>query len=131
MVIPRDAVVQALDGAEVYVIKDGAAQARPVALGSGLGSFVVVDEGVLEKDVLVVRGQRDIVHGETVSISAEKVCCSDQLAAYRNGSEASAPNAPATPAAAAAKGAEESEGAPATVGAASKVLGSHVSPDAG
>ncbi|MCA9563507.1 MAG: efflux RND transporter periplasmic adaptor subunit [Myxococcales bacterium] len=97
VIIPRDAVVQALEGAEVYVVEDGIARAREVRLGPGRGRYVVVERGLGEGETLVVRGQRALVQGERVEVSRSTECCTEQYHRYIHGDpEDDAPAAPET-----------------------------------
>jgi len=81
--IPRDAILQAVEGPEAMVVdKDGTeAKSRPLKLGPGFGSYVVVTDGLAVGDALIVRGHRSIVQGEPVQLVGEsKSCCRDAAA---------------------------------------------------
>jgi membrane fusion protein (multidrug efflux system) len=95
VVIPRDSVLQAIEGAEVMVNLDGVAQARHIRLGPGHGRFVVVEEGLAAGDELIVRGHRDLVQGAPLSVSRSGECCREQLADQEG--HASGPPSPTTP----------------------------------
>ncbi len=81
VVIPRDVLVQGIDSVEVFVVRDAHAHAVPVELGPGYGRFTVVESGLSAGDVVVVRGQRDIVEGERLRTVDQGSCCAEQLAA--------------------------------------------------
>ena len=81
VVIPRDVIVQGIENVEVFVARDGLAHAVPIELGPGYGRFAVVDSGLSAGDVVVVRGQRDIVEGERLRTVDQGPCCAEQLAA--------------------------------------------------
>jgi RND family efflux transporter MFP subunit len=80
LIVPRDAILQNLDGREVFLVRDGLAVRRDVRTGPGRLGWVVVHEGLAAGDELVVRGQRSLVHGERVSAIQLGACCNDQLA---------------------------------------------------
>ena len=79
VVIPRDAVLQAVQGEEVFVVENDTAVTRTVELGPGRGRFVVANSGVNAGDVLVVRGHRSVVPGEPLDPIDTGVCCSELL----------------------------------------------------
>jgi len=88
LLIPRDAVVQAVLGAEVFVFEHGVAAARSVSLGPSQGRYVVIEEGLEVGDSLIVRGQRALVQGEPVEVTRDVPCCSQQFDEYVNGTGA-------------------------------------------
>ncbi len=65
--IPRDAVLDAGGGAAVYVVDGDRAQLRRVVLGPDQGLLVAVTEGLRAGELLVVRGQRDLIDGALVN----------------------------------------------------------------
>ena len=68
VVAPRDAIVEGRDGKVAYVVVDGVARARPVTLGPSVGEDVWVKSGLVAGDMLIVRGQMQVVGGERVQV---------------------------------------------------------------
>jgi len=64
--IPRDAVLDAGGGAAVYVVEGDRAQLRRIVLGPDQGLLVAVTDGLRAGELLVVRGQRDLIDGALV-----------------------------------------------------------------
>ena len=79
VVIPRDVLIRAVDGQEVFVVEDGIARSRPVQLGPGRGRHVVALSGLAPGDQLVTRGQRGLLDGRPVTATATGDCCREQL----------------------------------------------------
>lgn len=79
VIIPRDAVLQNLEGREVFIVRDGHARRQDVQVGAGRLGWVVALSGVQAGDELVVRGQRALVNGENVSTVLLGECCAAQL----------------------------------------------------
>lgn len=108
VVVPRDAILQAIEGSQVFVVdKAGLAQARDIELGPGLVRYVLVSKGLEAGERLVVRGHRALVQGEPLEVTAEQSCCATQLREYLSPEPAAeettdAPSAPPTADAAAA-----------------------------
>ncbi len=71
IVIPRDAVVTSAAGPSVFVVQQDTARIVPVALGPDQGLLVVVADGLSAGDRVVVRGQRDLISGVRVRVTAE------------------------------------------------------------
>jgi len=67
--IPRDAVLPARDGNRVYVVEGDRAHVRRVALGAGQGLMVAVTDGLRVGELLVVRGQRELIDGSLVQVT--------------------------------------------------------------
>lgn len=88
LVIPRDAILQGIDGPEVLVDDGGVAGLRSVVLGPGRGGFVVIESGLDTGDVLVVRGHRLLVQGEAIRTVDLGTCCGAQLDRFLNGGPA-------------------------------------------
>jgi len=82
VVVPRDAVLQAIDGSEVFIVDENQAVARSIELGPGLVRYVVVEDGLDAGDELIIRGHRSLVQGAAVNVVETEPCCSDQLDAY-------------------------------------------------
>jgi len=111
LVIPRDAVLQAINGQEVFIVEAGIARSVPVELGPGMSRFVVVEKGLKPGAEIVVRGHRALVNGEPIHVVSTEPCCSAQIALLKpiatQGGENTAPaegKSPETPAAAAPQG---------------------------
>lgn len=85
VVIPRDAVVQGLEGPEVLVDEGGVVGAREVEMGPGRGGYVVIQHGLLPGDSLIVRGHRMLVPGERIRTVDVGVCCAEQLGRFLEG----------------------------------------------
>lgn len=83
--IPRDAVLDAGGGAAVYVVEGDRAQLRRVVLGPDQGLLVAVTAGLRAGELLVVRGQRDLIDGALVKTV--------ETASARDGSLAGDPSA--------------------------------------
>ena len=83
LVIPRDALVQTLDGLRVYVAEGDRAAPRAVELGATQGLMVAVVRGLEAGDRVVVRGQRQLQPGSLISIR--------EVATARDGSLAGDP----------------------------------------
>ena len=67
--VPRDAVLQGPAGPSVFVVEDGRARRRDVALGAYQGLMVVVDQGLRPGERLVVRGHRELRDGGLVRVT--------------------------------------------------------------
>lgn len=85
IVIPRDAILQGLDGPEVLVAEGSQVGVRSVRVGPGRGGFVVIESGLLAGDQLIVRGHRLLVPGESIRTVDLGACCSEQLRRYLEG----------------------------------------------
>lgn len=71
--IPRDAVITTPAGTEVYVVEGDRAHRREVALGPGRGLMVMVRRGLRAGELLVVRGQRELVENALVRVTERAV----------------------------------------------------------
>lgn len=69
VVVPRDAVISAGDGPQVYVVEGDRAARRRIELGEDQGLLVVVRAGLAAGERLVVRGQRELADGSLVSVT--------------------------------------------------------------
>lgn len=67
--VPRDAVLDGRHGPQAFIVKDLRAQLVSLVLGAFQGGMVVVEAGLHPGDLLVVRGQRDLVDGSLVEIT--------------------------------------------------------------
>lgn len=79
VVVPRDVLRQGSQGNEAVTIRDGVAVANAVTLGTAYGRYVIVTSGLSAGDELVIRGQRDLIAGESLEPSNEGTCCRKQL----------------------------------------------------
>jgi membrane fusion protein (multidrug efflux system) len=68
ILIPLEAVIPLESGREVYVVEDGKAQSRLVALGILRGRSVQVTDGLRPGDKLITTGQRYVGPGQRVNI---------------------------------------------------------------
>ena len=72
VVVPRDVLIRTEDGYQAFVVSGAAgeevAEARSVALGASFENRVVVTEGLVRGDRLVVRGQQLVDPGDRVEI---------------------------------------------------------------
>lgn len=67
--IPRDAVLNGRVGPTAYVVEGDRAKLRQLKLGASQGLMVVVDAGLVQGELLVVRGHRDLRDGSLVNIT--------------------------------------------------------------
>lgn len=79
IVVPRDVLRQGSKGTEAVTIADGKAEVHTVELGTAYGRYIVVHGGLNVGDELVIRGQRDLIAGESLEARSEGPCCSEQL----------------------------------------------------
>jgi membrane fusion protein (multidrug efflux system) len=77
VVVPQEWLVTKLDGYGAFVIEDGVARWREVALGELVRGQVVVSSGLAVGDRLVIAGQHDLVDGDAVIVAREGTCCVD------------------------------------------------------
>jgi RND family efflux transporter MFP subunit len=68
MTVHKDAIVNQLGETIVFVIQDGTAQMRTVALGEPVGSRMVVLSGLENGDEVAIRGNERLRPGQTVRI---------------------------------------------------------------
>lgn len=66
--VPKDALVQAQGGWTVFVDEDGAAQPRSVEIGVAVGDRFEVLGGLVEGDVVVVRGNERLRPGQPIQV---------------------------------------------------------------
>lgn len=69
--VPRDAVMSNVAVSEVFVVEGDRAVRRAVTLGPDQGLMVVVLAGLAADELLVVRGQRELIDGALVSITEQ------------------------------------------------------------
>ncbi len=65
--VPKDALVQARGGWNVFVAADGKAQPRPVQIGVALGDRFEVLDGLAEGEVVVTRGNERLRPGQEIT----------------------------------------------------------------
>lgn len=82
VIIPRDAILQGIEGPEVLVHAAGVAERRQITVGPGRGSLTVVLDGLSAGDSLIVRGHRLLVPGEAIRVAELGNCCARQLGGY-------------------------------------------------
>jgi membrane fusion protein (multidrug efflux system) len=82
LIIPRDAVVQSPRGTGVFVVDadEDRARLRDVDLGPDQGLMTVVEKGLEPGELLIVRGQREVVDGSRVKIQEEATAADGSLA---------------------------------------------------
>jgi membrane fusion protein (multidrug efflux system)/multidrug efflux system membrane fusion protein/cobalt-zinc-cadmium efflux system membrane fusion protein len=68
LAIPRDCVLGAGVEDHVFVVQGDTAAIQPVTLGADQGLMVIVESGLQVGDMIVVRGQRELVEGAHVTI---------------------------------------------------------------
>jgi membrane fusion protein (multidrug efflux system) len=79
VVVPRDAVIDDVDGKFAYVVDGATARQRAVTLGPTRGPFTVVESGLSAGDRLIVAGHRQVVDGQKIASNDAGVCCKKQL----------------------------------------------------
>ncbi len=68
VVVPQDLVIESASGKSVFVIEDGKAYERRVALGGVEQDRVAIVAGVTPGEVIVTTGHRDLTDGQPVTI---------------------------------------------------------------
>jgi len=71
LVAPRDAVMYTVGGHVVYVIEGDRARKREVVPGPDQGLMIVIEDGLVVGEQLVVRGHRDLVDGALVDVTEQ------------------------------------------------------------
>jgi len=69
LAIPRDALLTVDGQHSVYVVEGDKAVVKPVTLGADQGLMVIVTSGLSAGDLVVVRGQRDLIPGGKVQVT--------------------------------------------------------------
>ena len=72
VVLPQTALVETENGRNVFVLDGEKAARREVKVGASNEGRVVVSTGVNSGDKVIVTGQRDLVDGQQVRVTAEK-----------------------------------------------------------
>jgi len=78
--IPRDAVIPGRAGPTAFVVEGDRAHLRRLELGTDQGVMVVVRDGLLPGDMLVVRGHRDLRDGSLVTITETATAADGSMA---------------------------------------------------
>lgn len=65
--VHKDAIIKRGGGSLVYVVADGAAQIRPVALGDAVGNRFLVLSGLKPGELVVIRGNERLMPGQKVT----------------------------------------------------------------
>jgi len=68
VIVPREAVLTVQGEQSVYIVEDGLARRRPVALGLENGTLVSVRQGVSPGEQVVVRGQHYLQEAARVTV---------------------------------------------------------------
>lgn len=79
VVVPRDAVLDEVDGKSAYVIEGQKARRSRVVLGPARGAYAVVQEGLRPGQELIVLGHRQVVDGQRIEVIKNTKCCNDKL----------------------------------------------------
>lgn len=79
LIAPRDVLRQGSSGPEAVLVEDGKAVVRRLELGTAYGRYIMVLSGLDDGDELVIRGQRDLIDGESLHASNQGNCCREQL----------------------------------------------------
>ena len=66
IVVPTDAIVEKNDKKNLYIVTDGVAHLREVALGNTVDDYIQVVSGVFEGEKIVVEGMRVLSDGSPV-----------------------------------------------------------------
>jgi RND family efflux transporter MFP subunit len=69
LVIPREALVQSVQNASVYVVSDSVVHQQPIQTGRELGENIQVLSGLRSEDVVVTSGQINLKDGTPVRVS--------------------------------------------------------------
>jgi hypothetical protein len=69
LVIPRDAVLESIQNASVYVVSDSIVQQRAIQTGKELGENIQVINGLQAEEVVVTSGQINLKNGSPVRVS--------------------------------------------------------------
>jgi len=72
IVLPQTALVETEDGRNVFILDGDKAVRREVKLGASNDGRVVIMTGIQSDERVIVIGQRDLVDGQQVRVTAEK-----------------------------------------------------------
>ncbi len=67
--VPRESIQEREAGPAAFVIENNIARLRQLHLGASEGDKVIVSEGLKFSEVLVVKGGRDLIDGDRVSVT--------------------------------------------------------------
>lgn len=96
LIIPQDFLVTKIEENGVFVVdSDQIARWRPVKLGELLRDQVVVLEGIVDGDEIVVVGHRSLVDGDRLLVSRRGACCEEGRIIYGARDEGAAKREPA------------------------------------
>ncbi len=83
LIIPQDFLVTKIEENGVFVVdSDQVARWRPVKLGELLRDQVVVLEGIVDGDEIVVVGHRSLVDGDRLLVGRRGACCEEGRIVY-------------------------------------------------
>ncbi|AYB32679.1 efflux RND transporter periplasmic adaptor subunit [Chryseolinea soli] len=69
LVIPREALLESIQNASVYVVSDSVVHQRPIQTGKALGENIQVTRGLRAEEVVVTSGQINLKEGSVVRVS--------------------------------------------------------------
>ncbi|MEA2063065.1 MAG: efflux RND transporter periplasmic adaptor subunit [Gemmatimonadota bacterium] len=72
LVLPQTAMVETETGRSVFVLNSDTARKKDVTLGASNNGMVIVESGLEPGQTVVVTGQRDLVDGQQVRVTARK-----------------------------------------------------------
>ena len=82
IVLPQEWIVTRLDGYGVFVVSDGAAQWRSVVLGDVIHEQVIVVDGLVAGDEVVMTGHQSLLHGDPITVTRQGRCCDHGRVAF-------------------------------------------------
>lgn len=68
LTIPRTALIESIKNPQVYVVEDGIAKLRGILVGTTVGTFITVKQGLAEGETVVVSGQDNLQDNVSVII---------------------------------------------------------------
>jgi RND family efflux transporter MFP subunit len=68
LAIPREALVSSIKTPQIYVVENGRAALRDIIIDSEINSYLVVKEGLYEKDQVVVNGQENLSNNTAIKV---------------------------------------------------------------
>lgn len=80
LLVPRDVVIDTLEGPVVYAVSKGKATRREVKLGADYRDYVVLTEGIQPGEELVSVGQHSLPRVADVDVVKTRPCCRSVLA---------------------------------------------------
>lgn len=82
MLVPQGFLVTKREENGVFLVEDGIARWRPLALGPLVRDQVIVDEGLSVGDEIVTVGQRSLVDGDALIVTRKGRCCEEGRPVY-------------------------------------------------